>query len=273
MISIILNDKNSIPQLGVGVFDLNPRDCQRVIEDALEIGYRHIDTAYIYNNENAVAKAINNSGIPRNEIFITTKLWPFDQGHLGVEDALKKSLEKLNTGYVDLYLIHWPAPLLNEYVQNWTALEKIKNNGLSKSIGVSNFEKNHLESLISLTDIIPAVNQIELHPIFQQKQIRSFQEPLGIVTQAWAPLGQAKYELAELPGLADIAKAHGKSIAQVVLRWHLQEGVVIFPKTKSRDHLLENFNIFDFTLTEKEIDLISILDSEQRLGPHPNDFN
>ncbi|MCF8550211.1 MAG: aldo/keto reductase [Pontimonas sp.] len=272
-LSLTLNTGDVIPQLGVGVFKVDDEVCEQVVLDALEVGYRHIDTAMIYRNEGAVGRAIAKSGIPRDELFVTTKLWNSDQGSETAAQALQTSLDLLGLDQVDLYLIHWPAPLRDQFVETWLVLEDLYRAGLTKAIGVSNFQKEHLERVLEAGSIVPAVNQVELHPAFQQRELRAFQEPLGILTEAWGPLGQAKYDLAELPGLADIAKAHGKSIAQVVLRWHLQEGIIIFPKSSQKTRLQENLDVFDFELTSDDMAAIAAMDADRRVGTHPDDGN
>ena len=272
-LSLTLNNGDVIPQLGVGVFKVDDEVCEQVVLDALEVGYRHIDTAMIYRNEGAVGRAIAKSGIPRDELFVTTKLWNSDQGSETAAQALQTSLDLLGLDQVDLYLIHWPAPLRDQFVETWLVLEDLHRAGLTKAIGVSNFQKEHLERVLEAGSIVPAINQVELHPAFQQRELRAFQEPLGILTEAWGPLGQAKYELAELPGLADIATAHGKSIAQVVLRWHLQEGVIIFPKSSQKARLKENLDVFDFELSSDDMAAIAAMDADRRVGTHPDDGN
>ena len=272
-LSLTLNTGDQIPQLGLGVFKVDEDVCEQIVLDALEVGYRHIDTAMIYRNEAAVGRAIASSGIPRDELFVTTKLWNSDQGAETTPAALATSLELLGLDYVDLYLIHWPAPLRDEYVASWLALEELHHQGLAKAIGVSNFEPEHLERILEAGSVVPAINQVELHPAFQQRELRKFQEPLGIITEAWGPLGQGKYELSELPGLSDIAEAHGKSIQQVVLRWHLQEGVVVFPKTVRKERMIENLSVFDFELSDEQMQAIASMDADKRVGTHPMDGN
>jgi 2,5-diketo-D-gluconate reductase A len=272
-LSLTLNNGDVIPQLGVGVFKVDDEVCEQVVLDALEVGYRHIDTAMIYRNEGAVGRAIAKSGIPRDELFVTTKLWNSDQGSETAAQALQTSLDLLGLDQVDLYLIHWPAPLRDQFVETWLVLEDLHRAGLTKAIGVSNFQQEHLERVLEAGSIVPAINQVELHPAFQQRELRAFQEPLGILTEAWGPLGQAKYELSELPGLADIAKARGKSIAQVVLRWHLQEGIIIFPKSSQKERLRENLDVFDFELTGDDMAAIAAMDADRRVGTHPDDGN
>jgi len=272
-LSLTLNTGDQIPQLGLGVFKVDDDVCEQIVLDALEVGYRHIDTAMIYRNEAAVGRAIASSGIARDELFVTTKLWNSDQGATATPEALATSLELLGLEYVDLYLIHWPAPLRDEYVASWLALEELHQQGLARAIGVSNFEPEHLERVLEEGSIVPAINQVELHPAFQQRKLRGFQEPLGIITEAWGPLGQGKYELSELPGLTEIAQAHGKSIQQIVLRWHLQEGVVVFPKTVRKERMIENLSVFDFELSPEEMTALAAMDADQRVGTHPMDGN
>lgn len=272
-LSLTLNTGDTIPQLGLGVFKVDDDVCEQLVLDALEVGYRHIDTAMIYRNEAAVGRALAASGIARDEIFVTTKLWNSDQGTENTPVALQTSLELLGLDYVDLYLIHWPAPLRDDYVATWLALEELHAQGLAKAIGVSNFEPEHLEKIMEAGSITPAINQVELHPAFQQRTLRAFQEPLGIITEAWGPLGQGKYELSELPGLVELAKAKGRSIQQIVLRWHLQEGVVVFPKTARKERLIENLSVFDFDLTAEEMDIVAAMDINKRVGTHPDDGN
>ena len=272
-LSVTLNTGDQIPQLGLGVFKVDDDVCEQIVLDALEVGYRHIDTAMIYRNEAAVGRAIASSGIARDELFVTTKLWNSDQGATATPEALATSLELLGLEYVDLYLIHWPAPLRDEYVASWLALEELHQQGLARAIGVSNFEPEHLERVLDEGSIVPAINQVELHPAFQQRKLRGFQEQLGIITEAWGPLGQGKYELSELPGLTEIAQAHGKSIQQIVLRWHLQEGVVVFPKTVRKERMIENLSVFDFELSPEEMTALAAMDADQRVGTHPMDGN
>ena len=272
-LSLTLNTGDPIPQLGLGVFKVDDDVCEQMVLDALEVGYRHIDTAMIYRNEAAVGRAIAKSGIARDELFVTTKLWNSDQGTAATPQALSLSLELLGLEYVDLYLIHWPAPLRDEYVETLLALEELHHQGLAHAIGVSNFEPEHLERILEEGSVVPAINQVELHPAFQQRKLRGFQEPLGIITEAWGPLGQGKYDLAELPGLSEIAESHGKSIQQIALRWHLQEGVVVFPKTVRKERMIENLSVFDFELSGDEMAAIAAMDADRRVGTHPMDGN
>ena len=271
--TLTLNTGAVIPQLGLGVFKVDDDVCEQLVLDALEVGYRHIDTAMIYRNEAAVGRAIAASGIARDEIFVTTKLWNSDQGKGTTEDALALSLELLGLEYVDLYLIHWPAPLRDQFVESWHILEQLHHDGLAHAIGVSNFQPEHLQRILDEGTVVPAINQVELHPAFQQRTLRAFQEPLGILTEAWGPLGQGKYELSELPGLSAIAAAHGKSIQQIVLRWHIQEGHIVFPKTARRERLEENLSIFDIELTSEDMASLAAMDADRRVGTHPDDGN
>jgi 2,5-diketo-D-gluconate reductase A len=271
--SIALSSGTSIPQLGFGVFKVDPTDAQRVVEDAIAVGYRHIDTAALYNNEEQVGAAITASGVPREELFITTKLGNPDHKSGEVDAAFALSLEKLGLDYVDLYLIHWPMPANDMFVSAWKKLEGYYSNGRAKAIGVSNFLIPHLETLIEQTDIVPAVNQVELHPIFQQKELRGFQLSHDIFTEAWGPLGQGKYDLFGMKTVKDIAKAHDKSPAQVVLRWHLQVGNIVIPKSNSKERMAENFDVFDFELDVEEMAMFAAIDEERRVGGNPADVN
>jgi len=267
---IALNDGHSIPQLGFGVFKVDPDETERIVSDALEVGYRHIDTAAVYGNEIGVGRAIEKSGIPREELFITTKLWNSDQGTQSAFDAMDLSLEKLGVDQVDLYLIHWPRPDLDRYVESWLALEQLREQGKTRSIGVSNFHRPHLERIIAESGSVPAVDQIELHPAFAQRELRAFSEPLGIRTEAWGPLGQGKYDLFGEKAVQEAAAAHGVSPAQVVIRWHLQQGIIVFPKSNSRERMAANFDVFGFELTDAEVAAIDALDRGQRVGSDPD---
>lgn len=271
--TLALNDGHVIPQLGFGVFLVEPAETERIVAEALEIGYRHIDTAAIYGNEEGVGRAVAASGIPRDELFITTKLWNADQGAQSAHDAIDASLEKLGLEQVDLYLIHWPTPKRDLYVASWQALQQIKADGKAASIGVSNFLVEHLERLERETDTIPAVNQIELHPYHQRHGETACGHDHGIVTEAWGPLGQGKYPLLELPVITAAALAHDRTPAQVVLRWHIQQGHVIFPKSNHRARIQENFALFDFELTAAEQSAITALERGGRVGGDPNEVN
>ena len=270
---IELNDGNRIPQLGFGVFLLKPEETEELVKEALAVGYRHIDTAAIYGNEEAVGRAIAASGIAREDLFITTKLWvdKFDDPQAGIEESLRK----LGLDYVDLYLLHWPVPDYGTYLDAWKGLIKIRESGKARSIGVSNFLPEHLEQLEMNTEVTPAVNQIELHPYLQQWKDIDAARAHGIRVEAWGPLGQGKTDLFEQPEIADAAAAHGVSPAQVILRWHIQNGTIIFPKSANKQRLAENFDLFGFELSDDEMSAITSLDQgeEGRVGPNPNDFH
>jgi Aldo/keto reductases, related to diketogulonate reductase len=268
--TIQLNDGHHIPQLGFGVFRVDPAETERIVTDALEAGYRHIDTAAIYGNEQGVGAAIAKSGIPRDELFITTKLWNADQGTQSAFDAIDLSLEKLGLDRVDLYLIHWPRPDLDKYLESWLALEQIQADGKATSIGVSNFHVPHLERLAAGSSTVPAVNQVELHPTFQQRELRAYGAEHGIAIEAWGPLGQGKYDLFGLSAIRDAASAHGVTPAQVVIRWHLQSGIVVFPKSNSAERMRENFDVFGFELTAEQMAAIDALDAGNRVGSDPD---
>ncbi|MDL9980657.1 aldo/keto reductase [Microbacterium sp. ASV49] len=273
---IQLNDGYTIPQLGYGVFKVPPADTERAVSEALELGYRHIDTAAIYGNEEGVGAAIATSGIARNELFVTTKLW--NDRHDGDEPqaALRESLEKLGLDQVDLYLVHWPTPARDNYSHAWAQLIDLRDQGLARSIGVSNFLVPHLERIVADTGVVPAVDQIELHPAHQQREVTSWASRHGIHIEAWGPLGQGKYDLFGTPAVADAATAHGKTPAQVVIRWHLQHGHILFPKSVQRARLAENLDVFDFALSDAEIAAIDELDQPDgsgRVSADPNEVN
>jgi 2,5-diketo-D-gluconate reductase A len=268
-----LNSSTSIPQVGFGVFLVDPADTQRVVEDALEVGYRHIDTATGYNNEAEVGAAIRASAIAREELFVTTKLRNDHHKAGEVDAAFARSLEMLGLDYLDLYLIHWPMPANDLYVQTWRSFESFHADGRARSIGVSNFLVPHLERLLAETDVVPAVNQVELHPVFQQRELRAFHEEHDIRTEAWGPLGQGKYDLFGLPAIQTAASAHSVQPAQVVLRWHLQTGNIVIPKSNSRDRMAQNLDILDFELDVDEMAAIDALDENRRVGGDPADVN
>lgn len=268
--TITLNDGNTIPQLGFGVFLVDPGETEGIVSAALEAGYRHIDTAAVYGNEEGVGRAIAASGIPREELFVTTKLWNDDQGTQSALDAMDASLERLGLDQVDLYLIHWPSPTRGRYVESWLALEQIRAAGKARSIGVSNFQPHHLAELFEASDTVPAVNQVELHPRFAQRELRALAAEHHITVESWGPLGQGKYPLLELPPVTDAAAAHGATPAQVVIRWHLQHGLVVFPKTNRPERMKENFDVFGFELTGAQMAAIDALDDGTRVGADPD---
>lgn len=266
-----LNDGHTIPQLGFGVFKVDPAETERIVSDALEVGYRHIDTAAIYGNEEGVGRAIAASGIPRDELFITTKLWNDEQGTESAYAAMDASLGRLGLDHVDLYLIHWPVPSRDRYLESWLALEQLAERGLTRSIGVSNFLVPHLERIIAGSGTVPAVDQIELHPYHQQPAVGAFNREHGIATEAWGPLGQGKYPLLELPEITSIAAAHGVTPAQVVIAWHLAVGNIVIPKSNSRDRMAENLASVDVRLTSDEVAAITGLERGGRVGGDPNE--
>jgi 2,5-diketo-D-gluconate reductase A len=268
--TITLTDGHAIPQLGFGVFRVDPPEAERIVSDALEVGYRHIDTAAIYGNEEGVGAAIEKSGIPRDELFVTTKLWNSDQGTQSAIDAMDLSLDRLGLDQVDLYLIHWPRPDLDTYLESWLTLEQLQADGKARSIGVSNFHRPHLEKVLAGGSVVPAVDQLELHPAFAQRPLREFGAEHGIHIESWGPLGQGKYDLFGMKPIVDAAAAHEVTPAQVVIRWHLQNGLIVFPKSNSRERIAENFDVFGFELTADEIAAIDGLDSGKRVGGDPD---
>jgi diketogulonate reductase-like aldo/keto reductase len=259
-----------IPQLGYGVFQVPPKETELAVAEALSAGYRHIDTAAAYRNEGAVGEALRSSGLARGEYFVTTKCWNDDQGYDQAKRACHASRERLELTHIDLYLIHWPVPAHDRYVDTWRAFIELQQEGLVRSIGVSNFEPEHLERVIAETGVTPAINQVELHPYFQQVGLRREHERLGIVTEAYSPLGQG-LEL-EDPVIGEIAHAHGKTAAQTIIRWHLQIGNVVIPKSVTPGRIAENFDVFDFELSDEQLDAIAALDEGKRIGPDPNTF-
>lgn len=268
--NLALNNGPTIPQLGFGVFQVPDEETTAAVTSALEAGYRSIDTAAIYGNERGVGRAISESGIDRDELFITTKLWNADQGYDAALAAYDDSLEKLGLDDVDLYLIHWPVPANDRYLDSWRALEHLLEEGRVRSIGVSNFTVQHLERVLEVGTIVPAVNQIELHPAFQQTELRAFHAEHGIATEAWSPLAQG--EVLDDPVLVRIAEAHGRTTAQVVLRWHLQIGNVVIPKSVTPERIRQNLDVFDFTLSDEDLAAIATIDRGYRMGPDPAVF-
>ncbi|GGR98991.1 oxidoreductase [Streptomyces aureoverticillatus] len=268
---IILNNGIEMPQLGFGVWQVPDDEAEQAVATALESGYRSIDTAAVYENEEGTGKAIAKSGIAREKLFVTTKLWNSEQGYDSTLRAFDTSLDKLGLDYVDLYLIHWPMPAKGVYVDTYKAFEKILADGRAKSIGVSNFLPEHLERLIDATSVIPAVNQIELHPHLQQRASREYHAQQGITTEAWSPLGQGK-GLLEVPAIVAIAQKHGRTPAQIVLRWHIQLGNVVIPKSVTPSRIKENIDVFGFELDPEDMAAISALNEDRRLGPDPAEF-
>jgi 2,5-diketo-D-gluconate reductase A len=269
--AITLNNGVRMPQLGFGVFQVSDDDTTAAVSLALAAGYRSIDTAAIYGNEAGTGHAIGESGIDRAELFITSKLWVADLGYDATLAAFEASLEKLGLEYLDLYLIHWPAPATDLYLESWHALEQLLADGRVRAIGVSNFLPEHLQKVIDLGGTVPAINQIELHPALQQRDIAAFNTAHGIVTEAWSPLAQGAV-LAD-PAVVAIAGSRGVSPAQVILRWHLQQGRIIIPKSVTPERIRENLVVFGFDLTADELSVIDALERGGRTGPHPAEFN
>ncbi|MCK8645392.1 aldo/keto reductase [Mycobacterium colombiense] len=273
--TIELNDGVSIPQLGFGVFQIKPDETAAAVKKALEIGYRHIDTAEMYGNERQVAQGIRDAGLDRGDVFVTSKL---NNGFHKPDDARRafdETLKKLDSDYVDLFLIHWPLPTLydGDFVSTWKVFEEFAREGRARSIGVSNFQVAHLERLANETGTVPSVNQIELHPYFGNKEVRAYGREHGIATEAWAPIAQGKV-LGD-PVINRVAEARGKSAAQVVLRWHIQRGDIVFPKSVTPARVKENFELFDFELDDSDMDAITALDKGEsgRNGPNPDTFD
>jgi 2,5-diketo-D-gluconate reductase A len=273
--TVELNDGRTIPQLGFGVFQIPPEETAEAVGRALEVGYRHVDTAQMYGNEREVGEGIRASGLDRAEVFVTSKLSNSRHRPGDAREAFDETLSKLGSDYVDLFLIHWPLPMLydGDYVSTWKTLEEFQADGGARSIGVSNFEAEHLERLAAECEVVPAVNQIELHPYFQNEDVRRYGEAHGIATQAWSPIAQG--EVLDDPAIAEIAERLGKSPAQVVLRWHLQRGSIFFPKSTTPARIEENFALFDFELEAEDVSRIEALDQGEsgRNGPHPNQFD
>jgi 2,5-diketo-D-gluconate reductase A len=270
-LSITLNDGNPIPQVGLGVWQTPPEDTERAAATALDAGYRHIDTAAAYGNEREVGLAVSQSGLPRHDVYLTTKLWNADQGYDSTLAAFDASMDRLGVEYLDLYLIHWPMPAKNAFVDTFKAFAHLRDQGRISSIGVSNFEPEHLRILVDATGIVPAVNQIELHPLLQQQELREVHAQLGIATEAWSPLGQGS--LLSNPSVTAVAEAHRKNSAQVLIRWHIQLGNIVIPKSVTPERIVSNFDVFDFELSEQDMASISSLGDGTRLGPDPRTFN
>jgi 2,5-diketo-D-gluconate reductase A len=270
--TVTLNNGVSMPQLGFGVFQVPNAETAEAVSHALEAGYRSIDTAAAYGNEAGVGKALAEAGVPREDLFITTKLWNSEQGYDAALRAFDASLDELGLDYLDLYLIHWPTPARGRYADTWKAFAKLLADGRVRSIGVSNFQPEHLRQAIDATGVVPAVNQVELHPYLTQEPLRAFHAEHGIVTEAWSPLGQGK-GLLDDPAIAEIARRHDRSAAQVVLRWHLQLGNVVIPKSVTPSRIAENLDVFDFTLDAEGVEALSSLNRNTRVGPDPDTFN
>jgi 2,5-diketo-D-gluconate reductase A len=265
---VTLNDGRTMPQLGLGVWRTPQEVASEVVKTALEAGYRSVDTAAIYGNERGVGEGLKAAEVARDDIFLTTKVWNDNQGFDATLAAFDKSLDRLGLETIDLYLIHWPAPKKGLYVETWKALARLKEEGRAKSIGVSNFAPEHLQRVIDETGVVPAVNQVELHPSFQQRALRDVHAKHGIHTESWSPLGQGKQ--LEDPVVAEIAKKHGRTPAQVVIRWHLDSGLIVIPKSVTPSRIAENFRVFDFKLDAPDLEQLAGLDTAAgRIGPDP----
>ena len=267
-----LLDGTTIPQLGLGVYKVDNDIAAPLVSHALQNGYRLIDTASMYENEVGVGQGVRDSGVPREEVLVATKFWMDDLGFENTLKAFDKSLKLLGLDYLDLYLIHWPAPKRGlMYVDSWKAMEKLKNEGLIRSIGVCNFHTHHIDEMLKVAEHKPVLNQVELHPWLSQDKLLEYDNKHSIVTQAWSPL--ARGQILENEPLAAIAATHDKSVAQVVLRWHIQRGVAVIPKSNSKDRIIENMNVFDFELTKEDMAVISSLNTNYRTGVDPEDRN
>ncbi|WP_158784491.1 2,5-didehydrogluconate reductase DkgA [Pantoea sp. BAV 3049] len=268
---IKLHDGNMMPQFGLGVWQATIDDARKAAIKALEVGYRSIDTAAIYKNEEGIGQALQETDVARDDIFVTTKLWNDDQ--LNAEKAMASSLKKLQLESVDLYLMHWPCPGKDNYVEAWKAMIELQKQGLTKSIGVCNFQEAHLKRLMDETGVSPVVNQIELHPMFQQRTLHSWNAMHQIQTESWSPLAQGGKGVFDQEVIKNLAKKYGKTPAQIVIRWHLDSGLVVIPKSVTPSRIQENFEVFDFRLEKPEISDIATLDIGNRLGPNPDELN
>jgi len=268
---ITLDNGVTIPQLGFGVFQIRPEDTRQATLAALEVGYRHIDTAQMYGNEREVGEAVRESGVDRDEIFVTSKLNNSFHAYDDALGAFDQTLKELGFDYLDLFLIHWPLPKVGDYVETWKAMEEIYRSGRVRAIGVSNFQRHHLQRLFDETETVPAVNQIEVHPYLTQEDLRAFGTENGIATQAWSPIARGK--VLDDPTLVRIGEAHARTPSQVTLRWHVQRGDIVFPKSVTRSRVEENFEIFDFELGDDQMREITALNRDERIGPDPDQFN
>ena len=268
--TVTLNNGQQIPQLGLGVYKLETDIAEGLIHQAIEVGYRRIDTASFYGNEAEVGAGVRTSGLAREELFVTTKIWNEDQGYDRTLAAIDESLSRLDIDYIDMLLIHWPKPEQDLYLETWLAFEKALAAGKLRGIGVSNFQPHHLERLLAAGGTVPALNQVELHPGLQQVQVRAFNTKHGIATEAWSPLARGRFD--ENEQVLSIAKKHGKSPAQVIIRWHIELGNLVIPKTATASRLRENISVFDFKLDSEDLNKIASLDSGLRTGPNPDEF-
>ncbi|MDX5475068.1 MAG: aldo/keto reductase [Bacillaceae bacterium] len=269
---VTLNNGIKMPQLGYGVWKISDEDATSAVLKAIDVGYRSIDTAAVYMNEVGVGKAIKETSVPREELFITTKVWNGDQGYENTLRAFEESLERLGLEYIDLYLVHWPQPKFDQYVDTYKALEKLYHDGKVKAIGVCNFEIEHLERILNECEVVPSLNQVECHPYLTQQELKAFCAQHNIYVEAWSPIFQGG-EVLEEEVISKIAQAHEKSPAQVILRWHVQNNTIVIPKSVTPSRIEENFNIFDFELSPKEMEDINQLHCNKRRGSHPNEMN
>lgn len=267
---IKLNDGQLIPQIGLGVYKIAGESAEPLILNAFEAGYRRIDTAAFYGNELEVGAAVRNSGLQREEIFVATKIWKDDHGYERALKAIDESLSRLDIDYIDMLLIHWPSPALNKFVDTWAAFQKAKESGKIRGIGVSNFQPAHLDKLLAAGGIVPAINQIELHPGLQQAELRSYNSAHGILTEAWSPLARGRFN--ESPVIEQLTTKHQRSATQIIVRWHLQLGNLVIPKTATSARLAGNISVFDFELDDEDMSAIASLDSGLRTGPNPEEF-
>lgn len=265
---VTFHDGHTMPQLGLGGWKASNQEVVTAIEAALEAGYRSIDTAAIYKNEEGVGQALQGATVAREDLFITTKLWNGDQTM--AQKAIEQSLAKLRLDYVDLYLMHWPVPSKDNYVQAWRDMVKLKEEGLAKSIGVCNFEPHHLQRLLDETGVVPVINQIELHPLLQQQALRDFDARHQILTESWSPLAQGGKGGFDQAIIRELADKYGKTPAQIVIRWHIDNALVVIPKSVTPARIRANFDVLDFSLTQDDLDAIATLDSGKRLGSHPD---
>jgi len=270
MLFATLNNGQQIPRLGLGVYKVEQDIADSLIVKAIETGYRRIDTAAFYDNELEVGAGIRKSGVPREEIFVTTKIWKEGQGRANAADAIEESLDRLKIGYVDMLLIHWPHPALDLYRETWEVFTEYLATGRVRGIGVSNFEPEHLDKLLESTDVVPAINQVELNPSFQQPRVRAYDIEHGIHTEAWSPISRGRDN--DHPVIVGLSKKHGRSPAQVILRWHIQLGNLVIPKTVNPDRLLENISIFDFELDPEDMAAIAAMDTGVRVGLDPKSW-
>ncbi len=270
--TLTFHDGHHAPQLGFGVFQIPNDETRAAVKTALDSGYRSIDTAAIYGNEEGVRQGMEASGVARDEIFLTTKLWNSEQGFDSTLRAFDQSMKKLGADYLDLYLIHWPTPKKDRYLDTWKAFIRLRDEGRIRSIGVSNFQPGHLDRLVKETGVVPVVNQIEVHPDFAQNDVVAANRQHGVITEAWSPLGQGG-DLLKNDTLVTLAKRHGKTPAQVVLRWHVQLGHMVIPKSATPDRIRSNLQVFDFVLSANDMAAIATLDAGKRMGPHPDELN